>query len=462
MTDGSNRTAIALFRRDLRVDDNAALRAAMSEGVAVALYVLDDRADGRPLGVAGRWWLQQALARLDRHLRNLGVPLIVRRGAQEDAVSEVATALGASAVFWNRRYTPWGAAADARLEAGVGKLGLATASFAGSYLREPGHVRTRQGGWYKVFGPFYRASLALGDPEPPLPVPRSQRTPRLSVRSVEPGGMDWPPVAPEQSEGFRQAWPDGGDPASEALAAFLERASRGYSETRNRPDIDGTSALSPYLAFGELSPRRIWHAARCIRGGSPGGTKGIAVFLRQLVWRDFCASLLYRNPDMNARPVQRRFEGFPWRNDPRELRAWQRGETGYPWVDAGMRQLQATGWMHNRVRMGAASFLTKHLLLPWQFGEAWFWEALVDADPAQNIANWQWVAGCGADAAPYFRIFNPVTQGTKFDLTGAYLRRWQPEATGYRPGAAGIAPIVEHREARARALAAFRSLGAAR
>ena len=220
----------------------------------------------------------------------------------------------------------------------------------------------------------------------------------------------------------------------------------------------GHRRCRPTLAFGELSARQVWHAVREWQERHREASVEADAFLRQLVWRDFCASLLFHGPDLERRPFRRQFESFRWRSDPVELRAWQRGRTGYPWIDAGMRQLWATGWMHNRVRMGVASFLTKHLLMPWQLGEAWFWDTLVDADPAQNIANWQWVTGCGADAAPYFRIFNPIAQGKRFDPDGAYLRRWQPEASGYDPGSAGVPPIVGHREGRERALAAYRAL----
>lgn len=449
---------LVLFRRDLRVSDNPALTAAMRAGPAIALYVLDEEADGRPLGGAARWWLHHALQRLERALAALGVPLVLRRGGQNAAVMDVAGAEGAAGVYWNRRYTPWGVAVDTDLKAGLKDRGLAAESFASNYLREPWEVRTKQGGWFKVFTPFYRASMALGEPSAPLPVPAAQELPRVTSASDRLEDWGLLPTAPYWAGGLRETWPAQAGAAEARLARFLDEAVQEYGTARNRPDLDGTSALSPYLAFGELSPRQVWHAGRHAEAANPGKSQGGEAFLRQLVWRDFCSNLLYHFPDLGERPFQPKFEAFPWRDDPVALHAWQKGQTGYPWIDAGMRQLWHAGWMHNRVRMGVASFLTKHLLLPWQAGEAWFWDTLVDADPAQNIANWQWVAGCGADAAPYFRIFNPITQGAKFDETGGYLRRWQPRAASYEPGAAGLGPAVGHREGRERALEAYQSL----
>ena len=451
-------TALVLFRRDLRIEDNAALRAAMRAGPTVALYTLDDAAEGRPLGGAARWWLHHALARLGAQLTDLGVPLILRRGDQNTTVLDVALRERSGGVYWNRRYTPWGIAADSALGAALRAKAMTVAHFPGAYLREPWDLRTKQGNWIKVFTPFYRASLAMGEPPEPFPVPQAQAPPKIATRSEALADWGLLPTAPDWARGLRDSWPAEPGTAEARLATFMERSVSGYGLDRNRPDLHATSALSPYLAFGELSPRQVWHSARRFQRTSPGADDGVDSFLRQLVWRDFSANLLYHVPNLDRRPFQKKFERFPWADDPSSLHAWQRGRTGYPWIDAGMRQLWVTGWMHNRVRMGVASFLSKHLLLPWQSGEAWFWDTLVDADPAQNIANWQWVAGCGADAAPYFRIFNPVTQGAKFDPARCFLRRWQPLASGYEPGSAGIQPIIGHKEGRDRALAAFRSL----
>ena len=450
--------SLVLFRRDLRVADNPALTAAMQSGPAVALYVLDESADGRPLGGAARWWLHHGLGRLAAGLEAIGVPLLLRRGDQNKTALEVAEALQACGVYWNRRYTPWGVAADMQLKSDFKRLGLAAESFASAYLREPWEVETKQGGWFKVFTPFYKASLALGEPPAPLPVPARQAKPEPAITGDRLADWGLLPTRPDWAGGLRAAWPAAAGAGEARLQAFLEDGAEHYASDRNRPDLDGTSAISPYLAVGELSPRQVWHAARHAADAEPRLASGVESFLRELVWRDFCANLLYHFPDLPKRPFQEKFEHFPWAEDADALIAWQQARTGYPWIDAGMRQLWETGWMHNRVRMGVASFLTKHLLLPWQAGEAWFWDTLVDADPAQNIANWQWVAGCGADAAPFFRIFNPITQGAKFDETGAYRQRWQPEAESYEPGAAGIPPIVGHAAARERALATFETV----
>jgi deoxyribodipyrimidine photo-lyase len=442
--------SLVLFRRDLRVADHPALAAAMDAGPTVAVYVLDDCADGRPLGGAARWWLHHALTRLELDLGRLGVPLILRRGAQNAVIPALAREVQAGGLYWSRRHTPWGVAADTDLKAWANETGITAHSYAGSYLVEPWAVQTKQGQPFKVFTPFYKAMQAAGEPSLPLPEPEPQEPLLLSVESDTLADWALLPTQPDWASGLRQTWQF---TAGERAAHFLDTAVNAYPDARDRPDIDGTSMLSPFLAFGEISPRQLWHAARHRASLEPAA--GADAFLRQLVWRDFCSSLLYHFPHIADRPFQQKFEGFPWADDPTALRAWQQGRTGYPWIDAGMQQLWHTGWMHNRVRMGVASFLTKHLLLPWQAGEAWFWDTLVDADPAQNIANWQWVAGCGADAAPYFRIFNPITQGGKFDPDGTYRRRWLPKAMSYDPGAAGTPPIVEHRFARERALTAY-------
>jgi len=452
---------LVLVRRDLRVKDNPALHASMEAGPAVAVYVLDDEAEGRPLGGAARWWLHHALQRLKQALDSVGVPLILRRGRQNDHVANLVQALEAQGVFWNRRYTPWGVAIDQDLKKTLKERRLHAQSFPAAYLREPWEVQTSEGSWYKVFTPFYKACLKRGEPSAPLGGPDGQDRPAFDLQTDALEDWGLLPTNPDWAGGLRETWPagDGSEDAGFArLRTFLEEGVADYDEGRDRPDLDGTSALSPYLAFGELSPRQVWHATRHAQEAKPGIDKGADSFLRELVWRDFCANLLYHFPALPERPYQEKFEDFPWRDDREGLKAWQEGRTGYPWIDAGMRQLWHIGWMHNRVRMGVASFLTKHQLISWKHGEAWFWDTLVDADPSQNIANWQWVAGCGADAAPYFRIFNPITQGSKFDKTGAYRERWQPRANSYKPGAAGTKPIVQHKPARERALEAFHSI----
>lgn len=451
-------SALVLYRRDLRVADNGALRAAMESGPTIAAYILDDAADGRPMGSAARWWLHHALRRLQRQLAALNVPLVLRQGDQNAVVEDLVAAQRVDSVFWNRRYTPWGYAQDHALERRLRGIGIQFASYPGAYIREPWQVRTRAGGCFKVFGPFFRAFQATGEPEAPLGVPHPQSPLSVSPERDESSDGALLPLACDCARGLQEAWAPGASTADRALARFIEAGVPGYGRNRDRTDLESTSVLSPYLAFGELSPRQVWQAVRNLQLLDPDAEEGVSSLLRQLAWREFSAALLHGFPNLGHRPFRARFERFPWTDDPASLSAWQHGRTGYPWIDAGMRQLRTTGWIHNRLRMGVASFLTKHLLVHWRLGEAWFWDRLVDADPAQNITNWQWVAGCGPDAAPFFRIFNPVTQGKRSDPTRSYLRRWQPEASGYEPGSAGIPPLVSHLRARDRALAAFRSL----
>jgi len=460
---------IVWFRNDLRLADHPALAAA--DGPVVPLYVLEDEAAGPwAPGGAALWWLHHALAALDA---SLGGRLVLARGRAADVVPRLAARLGARAVHWNARIEPWGIAEDAAVAAALERDGRAARPFAHDLLFPPGRIATRGGGGFRVFTPFWRACLAAGAPARPLAAPA------LRFADVQAGGpaladLALLPSRPDWAGGLRAAWQPGEPAARQALSAFLVGALAGYADGRDRPAEPGTSRLSPRLRWGELSPRQVWHAVAG-RGDSPGAE----AFLRELGWREFSAHLLLQAPDLPLAPLQPAFARFPWAADAAALRAWQRGRTGYPLVDAGMRELWATGWMHNRVRMVVASFLVKHLLQPWQQGEAWFWDTLVDADLANNAASWQWVAGCGADAAPYFRIFNPVKQGQTFDPAGAYVRRWVPElarlsdrhlhapwqAAPLELAEAGVvlgrtypAPIVDHAAARARALAAYARL----
>ncbi|MDE0104382.1 MAG: deoxyribodipyrimidine photo-lyase [Bryobacterales bacterium] len=445
---------LVIFRRDLRVEDNPALVSALEAGPAIGLYVLDDNADGRPLGEAARWWLHHALMDLRLALADLGVPLILRKGSQRDEVIDVAGCAQVRAVHWNRRYTAAGIRADRSLSRELRRRGTQCCTFEAGYLRKPGEVRTRSGGLFRVFTPFSRALRELGDPPEPLAAPSAKSAPIVRgtpVRSEALQGLSLLPRSRSRRSGLSEAWAPASQPATSVLSVFLESRIDEYHECRDRPDLEGVSRLSPYLAFGQISARQVWHAVKRRCGPNRAG-RGMTAFLRQLAWRDFCVGLLVQAPDLAERPFRKEYDQFPWRHDEASLQAWQNGATGYPWIDAGMRQLAVTGWMHNRVRMAVGSFLTKDLLLPWQAGERWFWDQLVDADPAQNAANWQWVAGCGADAAPYFRIFNPTLQGQRFDPEGKYRSRWLPQSTGYGPGEAGVAPIVDHRRARARAL----------
>ena len=471
------------FRRDLRLDDNPALAAAVERGgPVIPLFVLDDddAGDWRP-GGASRWWLHHALEDLAEALSKAGSPLILRRGKAADVIDAVLQETGADAVYWNRRYEPWATERDGRIKTALKKRDIEVQSFNGSLLYEPWEIVSKQGTPLKVFSPFWRAVQAKGDPAAPLAAPKTLRAPTTATGSE--GLDDWSllPTRPDWAGGLRATWTPGEAGAAERLERFLDEAVPDYKAKRDIPGTAATSALSPHLHFGEISPRRIWHAARLAseaRSNEPMD-RGTASFLSEICWREFSYNLLFHNPDLPEVSLKREFEDFPWRDDPDGLTAWQRGRTGYPIVDAGMRELWHTGWMHNRVRMIAASFLIKDLLIHWREGEAWFWDTLVDADLANNAASWQWVAGCGADAAPYFRIFNPVLQGEKFDGDGAYVRRWVPElaklpdAVIHKPweakpmelSEAGVTlgktyprPIVDHAGARKRALEALETI----
>lgn len=458
------RPALVLFRHDLRLDDNRALSAAVATGrPVIPLFVLDDISPGlRPLGAARCWWLHHSLLALARSLAAHGSRLIVRRGEIAAVVSSLVAETGAEAVFWNRRYDLASRNADAGMKSALQSAGIEASSFDGFLLHEPWQLQTAGGTPYKVFTPFWRALQACvpsREPADPPEVIASPTTwpasPPIEDLGLLPRGPDWTPSLAGQ-------WTPGESGAKAQLDRFLSDVLDGYAADRDRPDRDATSRLSPHLANGEISPIRVWTAAQARKAAPADRVK----FLSELGWREFSWHLLFHRPDLQTDNFDRRFDAFPWRNDAAALRAWQKGATGYPIVDAGMRQLWTAGWMHNRVRMVAASFLTKHLLIDWRNGERWFWDTLVDADPASNAANWQWVAGCGADAAPYFRIFNPVLQGQKFDPQGTYVRGWVRElenisgAAVHDPAFAGKAPgyprvIVGHQFARSRALDAF-------
>jgi deoxyribodipyrimidine photo-lyase len=457
------------FRQDLRLADNPALREAIATGAPVIpLYVLDDATPGAwAAGGASRWWLHRSLVSLAGDLAKLGLRLILRRGAARACLDALIAETGAAGVYWNRCYEPFAIARDKAIKADLEARGLAARSFNAGLLFEPWTIASKSGTPFRVFTPFWKACLAGAAPALPLPAPK-----RASGPAAWPASdalADWAllPAKPDWAGGF-SIWTPGEAGAQERLASFIERALDGYAGLRDRPDIEATSRLSPHLHFGEISARQCFHAGRRSEK-----------FLAELGWREFAHHLLFAIPDLPETALRAEFRDFPWRDDDTKLRAWQKGRTGYPIVDAGMRELWQTGWMHNRVRMIAASFLVKHLLLPWQAGQAWFWDTLVDADLASNSASWQWVAGCGADAAPYFRIFNPMLQGTKFDPSGHYVRRFVPELArlpdaylhtpweapedvlrlaGVELGVDYPHPIVDHGEARARALAAFQSL----
>jgi deoxyribodipyrimidine photo-lyase len=472
-------TTIVWFRHDLRLDDNPALAAAAARGAVVPAFIWAP-AEEKPWepGAASRWWLHQSLAKLTAALAKAGAPLVIRRGGSLETLRALARETKATHVTWNRRYEPAVVNRDTAIKKALATDGLAVESFNGGLLYEPAHVATKEGRPYQVFTPFWRALLARDEPAEPVAAPRKLVPAKQPATGLAVADLGLLPTIPWAAT-MEQTWAVGEAAARKRLDAFLERGLAGYASGRDRPDRDGTSALSPHLHFGELSPRRAWHAVRQAVGGKPAAklTGGAEAYLRELGWREFAGHLLFHFPHTSDAPLRSDYARFPWARDPVGLRAWQRGRTGFPIVDAGMRQLWATGWMHNRVRMIVASFLVKDLRISWLEGARWFWDTLVDADLAANTLGWQWAAGCGADAAPYFRIFNPTTQGEKFDPDGSYVRTWVPElaklpADGIHEPAeadarilakAGVAlgrdypePLVDHAEARKLALEALK------
>ena len=477
MARDSDKPVLLWFRQDLRLADNPALCAAMASGQPVLpVYILDDETPGAwRTGGAARWWLHHSLAALSRDLDALGVPLVLRRGDSRQIIADLVSETGAAAVYWNRCYEPFARKRDETIKAALKQDGVAARSFNSALLHEPWTVENKAGEPFRVYSAFWRACLAKGEPETPLPAPEALES------APAPKGdrlADWAllPTAPNWARRFEAAWTPGEAGARDRLTGFLDAAVNRYKAERDRPDIEATSRLSPHLHFGELGPRQIWHATRAAMAAHDLNEASAEKFLSEVGWREFAHHLLYHNDTLPDHPLRPEFADFPWHENGDALAAWQRGRTGFPIVDAGMRELWATGWMHNRVRMIVASFLVKDLLIPWQEGEAWFWDTLVDADLANNAASWQWVAGCGADAAPYFRIFNPVLQGEKFDPDGAYVRQWVPELAkmpashihkpwlapdevmrqaGVTLGKSYPKPIVDHGTARDRALDAF-------
>jgi deoxyribodipyrimidine photo-lyase len=454
-----NGPTIVWFRHDLRLDDNPALAAAAARGAVVPVFIWapDEEQPWAP-GAASRWWLHHSLEKLAAALAKAGAPLVIRSGGSLEVLRAVAKECGASGVVWNRRYEPAVVTRDTQIKKALAADGLAVESFNGSLLFEPMHVATKEGRPYQVFTPFWRALLAKDEPAEPVAAPRRLRAAEASPRTEPLAALRLlPPIAWDGT--MTKTWAPGAAGGEQRLERFLDAALAGYATDRDRPDREGTSSLSPHLHFGEISPRRVWHAVRAAVGGTPAAkiTRGGAeAYLRELGWREFANHLLFHFPHTSDAPLRADYAKFPWANDPVGLRAWQRGRTGYPIVDAGMRQLWATGWMHNRVRMIVASFLVKDLRVSWLEGARWFWDTLVDADLAANTLGWQWAAGCGADAAPYFRIFNPTSQGEKFDPDGSYANRWAGLGPDYPE------PIVDHAAARKLALEALKVVTAGR
>jgi len=513
---------IVWFRQDLRLQDNPALHAALLRGAPmVPVFILDEAGEGAwPLGGASRWWLHHSLAALSEGLLARGSRLVLARGDSSAVLNDLIRTTGADSVYWNRRYEPAVMTRDARIKAGLAEGGIDGRSFNAALLNEPHTIANKQGKPFQVFTPYWRHCLTL-PVAPPLHLGRAKLpAPERWPRSLELGVLALLPRIPWDT-GFTATWiegregalrpssgpatrgelglvlppfprpaasvpcPPGEAGAAQQLKRFVTSAMEHYSARRNHPAGSGTSILSPHLHFGEVSPRQIWAAVRAAseESGVFPPNFGATVFLSEVGWREFAHHLLFHFQHTPGQPLREEFARFPWAPDPggRHWRAWQRGETGYPIVDAGMRQLWHTGWMHNRVRMVVASFLVKHLRLPWTEGARWFWDTLVDADLASNTLGWQWSAGCGADAAPYFRIFAPVLQGRKFDPAGEYVRRWVPELAAlpaehiHAPWEAGSEvlsaakvrlggnyprPIVDHATARNEALAALQALRA--
>lgn len=466
------------FRRDLRVDDLPALNAAAAtEAPLIALYVLDKETPGEfATGRASRWWLHHSLEALAADLENLGGNLVLRRGRAAQIIPELVAESGAGAVYCSRGYDPWDPALEQTLHRDLGERDVAFRRYPGSLLFEPESIQTKAGEPYKVFTPFWKACLRAQDPPAPRQPGSAMRFHESPPEGLSLDELALAPRNPNWAASWTDLWQPGATGARAALRRFLHNTLGDYAEGRDFPHRDSTSRLSPHLHFGEISPRQVWHAVEnhCAGSGDLAGQRD--KFLAELGWREFSHHLLYHFPATVEEPFKPAFARFPWLGTDTQLRAWRRGLTGYPLVDAGMRELWQTGYMHNRVRMITASFLTKHLLIHWRRGEAWFRDTLVDADLANNVCGWQWVAGSGADAAPYFRIFNPTLQSRKFDKEGAYLRRWLPELAAlpdkhiHEPSAApetvlreaGVTlgesyprPLVEHAAARESALAAY-------
>ena len=477
LADDTSSPVIVWFRRDLRLADNAALSAAVETGrPVIALFIREAAsASSMPQGAAQAWWLHHSLMALKESLQQAGGDLLLLSGAADDVLTQLAAEAGVETVYFNRCYER--DERDRDIARSLKQAGVSVQAFHGQLLSEPSVVRTGAGKPFRVFTPFWKALQALGEPREPMAAPKAIAGHSLSTASEKLDDWKLLPVRPNWAAPFADVWTPGEAGARERLETFIEEGLGNYKAGRDVPALEVTSRLSPHLAHGEISPAQAWHAATGVPDVDPAQ---VTHFRRELAWRDFSYTLLVEFPELATRNWNPSFDDFQWTFDERQFRAWTKGQTGYPIVDAGMRQLWQEGYMHNRVRMITASFLIKDLMIDWRKGEEWFWDTLVDADPANNAASWQWVAGSGADASPFFRIFNPLLQGEKFDPGGEYVRRYLPELDKlddkyiHRPFAApedvlqkaGVVlgetyprPLVDHFEARDRALAAYKNVG---
>ena len=462
---------IVWLRRDLRLKDNPALHHAVeSNNPVIVLYIYETDLS-RKTGGASDWWLHHSLTSLDDSLSRAGVKLHIRKGRAQDELNAVIELSGAKKVVWNRRYKKADRDRDAAIKSSLKDAGLSVETYRANLLSEPWEVETKSGsGYYKVFTPYWRAAKNKLEVADPIAAPTKIRPYKNLDNGVNIDSLSLLPTSPDWGAKMTPFWSPGEAGAAASLDEFINGPVEAYAQARDRPDQDGTSRLSPHLAHGEISPRQIWHSCKETADTA-------SKFLAEIGWREFSYVLLFHNPGLESKNFKPDFDNFEWADNQAGLKAWQKGQTGYPFVDAGMRQLWQTGWQHNRVRMVTASFLIKHLLIDWREGEKWFHDTLVDADPASNAASWQWVAGSGADASPYFRIFNPFTQGEKFDPNGDYVRKYVPELSKlpkkyiHRPweapphilaqadiklGETYPRPIVDHKEARERALTAYK------
>ena len=472
---------ILWLRNDLRLHDNPALTAAIETGQPIiAVYILEEFAGNPwPMGGASKWWLVEALKSLQQDLLFYHLPLILRKGDPLTILKDLAQQSNAGRVFWTRRYDPFLIEQDKIIKNTLNELGIRADSYKGALLHEPWAIRNSQGQPFRVFTPYWKAIRHLPIAEE-CPKPTSMTPYQGSLSSDD---LNAWPLQAHWTEKMQKHWTFGEKAVQQRWKDFCRNNLKDYSNMRDRPDFAATSKLSPYLHWGQISPRQIWHDIHKIVVDHPELENGKESFLRELAWREFNHHLLFYSPGLPSKAWHQEFDAIKWQNDETILKIWQQGKTGYPLIDAGMKELWQTGWMHNRVRMIVASFLVKNLQISWVQGERWFWDTLVDGDLAQNAANWQWVAGCGADAAPYFRVFNPVLQARKFDPDGSYVRRWLPqlgklpkeyifEPYGAPPDIlkkAGIElgknypyPIVDLKQSRASALDLYRTIVSAR